>query len=423
MNMIKQWWIYTQLEMKRCMKMMAKAVLSMLIILAGSIGCIAAISTFFLKSSVFEPVKVAVVIPEDESVTKMIVQYISGMDSVSAICKFKYMGEDEAKTALENQEVQAAVILPEHLYEDMYVGGSADVQVFILNDQKVNTRLFKELLNDGVSMLKTAEAGVFATTQTASICKVQMDSSEVANYIAYAYLENAMQRNQIFASTVVSPFGKMSVVGFYMSAAMTIMILFIGMTFGFLYQKKEHAVAAKLKINGLGYFWQTATKMLVMTIMVWIIQNIVYMLCSGVSYLVYTDRLFGVSDLIKSFLTYESMARFEPIVCLEMFLTSAAVSAWFHLCYSLAGDGKRGHGLLLGINSIMVVCSGIIIPTAYMPEIFAKINAWTPVTVLNNAVASMLFGSLSGMQILGLIVWSMVACVAGTLITFERRDG
>lgn len=411
------------LEIKRCMKMMTKSVISMLVILCISIGGIAAISTFFMKSAVIDPVKVAVVIPEDETMTKMIVQYISGMDSVSAICQFKYMDEASAKTVLDKQEVEAAVVLPPNLYGDMYQGGSADVTVYILKSGKLNTQLFKELLNDGVSMLKTAEAGVFAAQETAGMYRAKMDGYEVANYIAYAYMEKALQRSQMFDTSVISPFGQMSMMEFYIAAAVTIIVLFVGLNFGFLYQKESRAVAQKLKINGIGCVQQSITKIAVMTMAVWLIQVYVYLIFVGITHL--PSHAIGngsVFNILQSVISYSSTVDFELRVCAQMLLSSAAVAVWFDLCYVIAGDGKRGQGLLFGLNCLLIFGAGIVVPKAYMPEIIRRIGDWLPVTLLHKTQASIMFDSLTGMQAILLIGWIlMIGTVATCIWAVERR--
>lgn len=413
------------------MKMMTKSVISMLVILCISIGGIAAISTFFLKSSAIAPVKVAVVVPEDETMTRMIVQYISGMDSVSAICQFKYMDETSAKTALAHQEVAAAVVLPPNLYENMYQGGSADVTVYILKSGKLNTQLFKELLNDGVSMLKTAEAGVFAAQETAGMYKTQMDDYEVANYIAYAYMEKALQRSQMFDTGVISPFGQMSMMEFYIASAVTIIVLFVGLNFGFLYQRESRAVAQKLKINGIGCVQQSITKITVMTIAVWMIQVCVYLIFAGITHFAGRLTLFaghsaghnGVLGLLQSVMAYSGVVDAEPGVCVKMLLSSVAVAVWFHLCYAIAGDGKRGQGLLLGLNCLMIFGAGIVVPKAYMPEIFRRIGDWMPVTFLHKTEASMMFDSLTGMQVILLLGWILIIGAVATWISAVERRG
>lgn len=411
------------LEMKRCMKMMTKSVISMLVVLCISIGGIAAISTFFMKSAVIDPVKVAVVIPEDETMTKMIVQYISGMDSVSAICQFKYMDETSALTVLDKQEVEAAVVLPPNLYGDMYQGGSADVTVYVLKSGKLNTQLFKELLNDGVSMLKTAEAGVFAAQETAGMYRARMDDYEVANYIAYAYMEKALQRSQMFDTSVISPFGQMSMMDFYIAAAVTIVMVFVGLNFGFLYQRESRAVAQKLKINGIGCVQQSITKIAVMTMAVWMIQVCVYLIFAGITHLPSHAAGNGsVLNTLQSVMAYSGIVNVEPGVCVEMLISSVAVAVWFHLCYVIAGDGKRGQGLLFGLNCLMIFGAGIVVPKAYMPEIIRRIGDWLPVTLLHKTESSIMFDSLTGMQAILLIGWIlMIGTVATCILAVERR--
>ena len=160
-----------------------------------------------------------------------------------------------------------------------------------------------------------------------------------------------------------------------------------------------------------------------MTVAVWLIQVCVYLIFSGLTHFAgHSSGLDGVLGLLQSAMAYSGVLDIEPEVCAQMLLTSVAVAAWFHLCYALAGDGKRGQGLLLELNSIMVLCAGIVIPKAYMPEILKRVSTWIPVTFLHRTEASMLFDSLTGMQVLLVLGWTLIVGALATWIaSFERR--
>ena len=130
----------------------------------------------------------------------------------------------------------------------------------------------------------------------------------------------------------------------------------------------------------------------------------------------------SVLNTLQSVMAYSGIVDVEPGVCVEMLISSVAVAVWFHLCYVIAGDGKRGQGLLLGLNCLMIFCAGIVVPKAYMPEIFRRISDWMPVTFLHKTEASMMFDSLTGMQVILLIGWILISgTVATWILAVERR--
>ena len=55
----------------------------------------------------------------------------------------------------------------------------------------LDTAIFRELLEDGVSMIRTAEAGVFAAMDTGKVYETEMESYEIAEFISYKYIDNA----------------------------------------------------------------------------------------------------------------------------------------------------------------------------------------------------------------------------------------
>ena len=48
--------------------------------------------------------------------------FLTGMESVRNICRFEYMEEKQVRTAVWEGKAQAAVILPEDFYQDIYEG-------------------------------------------------------------------------------------------------------------------------------------------------------------------------------------------------------------------------------------------------------------------------------------------------------------
>jgi len=102
------------------------------------------------------------VIDEKDENVKLITKVVSAMESVASICEFVYVGEEEAKELLAADELQAAIILPENFYEDVDSGYNTPVTVYVSENASLNQKVFQELLTDGVSLLRTSEAGVYS---------------------------------------------------------------------------------------------------------------------------------------------------------------------------------------------------------------------------------------------------------------------
>ena len=78
--------------------------------------------------------------------------------------------------------------------------------------------------------------------------------------------------------------------------------------------------------------------------------------------------------------------------------------------YALAGNSLQGAAVVLAMNLVMVIGSGLLVPAAYLPDIVRKIGEWMPLSAWSSYHLNLMFGTVSlkeMLQLLGL-------CAAGT---------
>lgn len=400
---MRTFFVYLLLEYKRSVKVLLKSAGSLLLMMLFTAAGVLAVSHVLLQSQIFRAIEVGVVIPEEETETRMVVQFISAMESVKSICSFCYMEEEEAEERLRTGEVQAVIALPERFYYDMYTEGKAHTVVSFPKETALNVQVFRELLMDGVSLLKTAEAGVFASKETAKTWQAQMDEYELANFISYIYIENAFQRGDIFQKNVCSPLGQMDLYQYYFAAATAVILLMSGLNMSFLYQKQSRAVEQKLGVLGLRRIRLAVIKVLVMGNVLWILGAFLY----------------GMSCLACHLLG-SSFIWFDQTVLLALIPACMGIAVYFHLVYSLFGKGIQGAVFLLSVNSLMLLCSGAVIPAAYLPELVGKAGAYLPLNFLNQYCADMIFGTVRTEQVLAMVCWSIAGIGIGAVFSWNN---
>lgn len=384
--------------------MLTKSVFSLTIILCMTIAGTAAVSYAMLQSGVFDIVNVAVVIPEDQNESQMVAQYISGMESVSAVCDFKYMDEQSAQKALLSNEVQAVISLPESFYDDINSVQKASVYLYFPQKSSLNTKIFRELLGDGIHLLQAAEAGVFAATDTAQLYKSSMEKYEIATLISFIYMKSMMQRDDMFVSTVFSSLGEMTLFQYYYTAIMVIFLTMSGINFSFLYKKESRAVSQKLLLTGIGPVSQTLVKLLSMTGILWIPAAFIYF----------------ISCIIASY-TESNILDFRISVFAMLLFLCLGISAYFHLFYTLSGQGIQSNVLLLCVNVLMIICSGILIPSDYLPAAIQAVSKWLPLNFFDNFCADILFNNPDPIRWISMTVWIILAGSIGAILIYRKR--
>lgn len=399
---MKVFFDYLFLEYKKSLKVLIKSAVSFILVLFMICAGVVVLGYTLLQSQVFRTIDVAVVVPDDASELQMITQFMSAMDSVKSICSFNYMTQDEAMEELHDGKIQAVISLPENLYEDIYHGETASITVYFPEKTTLNIETFRELLNDGVDMLQSAEAGVFAAKDTAKVYKAQIKQSKIAKLISYAYIESAFDRNEVFNKTVFSPFGEMDLYQYYISAGISALLLMWGVNFSFLYQKQSKAVEQKLKIMGLGVFKLSVIKVLVMSGVLWILGS------CGYSLLCFVSSVAGLSVIW-----------FEGRVLLYMFIVALSLAVFFHMIYAAFGKGFQGSVFILSVNILMIICSGAIIPSVYLPSWAALAGAYMPLNFMNQFCADMMFATVTGTEFAGMISWIFIVFGIGVFFLWN----
>lgn len=342
---------YLWMELKRSIRILKKTLLNFILVIVMLTAGIAAVSYTMLQSRIFQQIEVGVAAPGEDSTTQLVVQFISAMKSVRSVCNFRYMDEESAREALEEGALQAVVLLPEDFYEDVDSGVNTPAQILIPENASLNVQVFRELLGDGVSLLQTAEAGVYATYDVLREEEAVMKAADIGDYLAEQYVIAALERRKLYEEQVVSPFGNMVSVQYYYLSICLVVLLMAGLNMGYLYRRQNRAVEQKLTVYGLNGWKSVLLKMLVMSLFVYVLSLLLY----------------GAGLWLTRYTALECVYWYSGALA-GLLLLSVAISAYFHMIYVLANDGVRGISVLLAVNVGMILVSGLILPTAYLPK-------------------------------------------------------
>lgn len=382
---MRTFFIYLFLEYKKSAKVLLKSTVSLLLAAVLLLGAAAVLSHVFFGSRMFQAIDVGVAVTEGEKETKAVLRFLSAMESAESVCNFRYFPENEAKEKLYEGEVQAVIVLPESLYEDMYSGEKGRIAVYLPEDPPFRVQVFRELLADGVSLLTTAEAGVLAASDLAGTDAIaygerdetgfpKMKPYEAANFISYEYIQCALGRDNMFDEYVYSPLGQMDLYQYYFAAAVSVLLLMSGLNYSFLYQGNSRAVEQKLRVMGLGTVKASFIKILVMANASWLLAVASYL--AGCLF-----SRWGKFDFIW----------FHGSALLLLIPVSIGAAFYFHAVYSVFGKGMQGAVFLLSVNAVMVLCSGVVIPLAYLPEAVRRVGQYLPLNFLRQYCAEVFF--------------------------------
>lgn len=400
---MRTFFTYFLLEYKKSIKVLLKSFGSTLMMLILIIAGTWAVSHFVFQSRIFEPVKVGMVVDEEDEKVKIITKVVSTMESVESICDFVYVDETEAKKLLAQNELAAAIVLPEDFYEDVDNGYNTPVTVYVSEEASLNQKVFQELLTDGVSLLRTSEAGVYSMLHVGKEYSAELSQRKIGDVISEIYIKEAFYRGRVFASNVCSALGKMELHEYYFSAAITLFLLMTGLNCSFLYRKKTKAVEDKLKISGVGPWKISIIKIVIMANLLWLLSVVFY----------------GVACFISEKMNV-SLFLFDGQTLLYLIPQCLAIAAYFHMLYAVSGKNGQGAVIVFAVNVFMILCSGSVIPVAYLPEIAGKIGKYLPLSFWNQYAAQAVFGQINAELLLVQAVIVLAATGIGAVASWKN---
>lgn len=401
---MKTWIAFFIVECKRTWKTLLKSIGSFCACLLLTAVLVAAFSAIMQNAQVFQKVNIGIAIPEGESISRLATQYISSMDSVRSVCDFYYLDEQEAVEQLKQGTLQAVVVLPEGFYHDVQVGINPPAQIYFPKDAAQNTQVFEELVTAGVSFLQTAEAGVYATLDTASYYGIELQGAGLGDTIAYLFVNQMLKRDSIYSARMLSSMGNLSVAEYYYAAGLVILLMMCGIQFGFLYGKRNRSVEDKLKIRGVGSIRQSVVKILVMTEFLYVTGLLYYF--AGI----------GIAGWTKTYFVF-----YQGTTWYALLLLCLGIAIYFHVLYELSGSSSQAAVFVFAVNVITIIGAGVLIPEAYQGKEIAGISHFLPMKYWNVYATGMLEGELSKEAVTGTVFFLFVGMVAGTLFSWRNE--
>jgi hypothetical protein len=355
---------YFHLTCKAALLNVASQITAILFLVLVTVLCCAGIAGYLYRVQIFKPVEISIVIPEGQEQVKLFSGIIESMDNVKSICKFSYDLPKQAKEKLEKQEVQAVITFPENFYEGVNDGTNTPAIITLSSTLPLKSGIFKELVQDGASLIGTAQAGIYAVTDEETLQKNAASKAEMEDRLTEIYLESAMQRGEIFAKEQVSAIGTATIAEYYASAAITILLLFSGMNYGFLFRKEAKTVTQKMRVYGIGCKEILAVRVFLMTLLTWI----------------WAVLLYGAASVTGNWLPQIGFD-FRIGTCLALFPVAFSMSCFFFLVYQAGRNAASSALFLFYGNALMILLSGCVLPVLYLPEQLQKIGACLPLAM------------------------------------------
>lgn len=410
---------YLYVELKKTIGMFPRMLLQAILLMI----LIGAIAFCGVKAMEKEPLavgaRIGVVVREENTVTKMALRYVENMESVSQICDFVQVPEEEGFRLLERREIAALVMLPEQLVEGIMNGQNPAVDVIFPKNAQLEAMLFRELTESGAGLLRVAQAQIYGAIDTAVEYGLTDQLSVMETEIDSYNLAFALDRLAMYDEETVSATGQMSVLQYYAASGIVLFVLLSGMAVYPVMQQEPLAFQKQLMRQGTGVMWQLFCK--------WMCGFVCMALFCGIALIII--ELAGIirpdiGMIIQSVPVSRryrySIGSYIGIILLVLI----TVTTLIRMLYSLSGSRTGGILLILLVTVIMIYLSGGFIPSVFLPQIMQSLGDRLPTSYMIHAVGGLFAGYRDGMLVrcvMGMVVYTTLFWVADYYIGWKKE--
>ncbi len=344
---------YARLEIKRVLLRLGVFLFVCILLMGVLGGCFFLTAKLLTERGELKKIRVAMVMEDGTEDSRssefdLMVRLASSMDSVRSVCTLEAMGFEEAKSALKNRELQAAILFPKSFYSDVMDGTNTPAKIVFPADSPFESGIFRELLLDGVSLISTAEAAIYSAEDAYTVYGGELSRRDMELMLTRIFTVTALERSHIFADRQEASLGEAAdLYGHYLAAALTVLSLLAPVFLAFLFTPEEFYLERRLVLYGVPGAAGRLLKLLLMVLLTW-----------GI------DLLFLLAlKSFDSFLPFPVSCSIHPVFLLVPVLGSCVFA---DTSYRFLGVSNGVLAILLAGFSQMLL-SGIVVPSVFLP--------------------------------------------------------
>lgn len=315
------------------------------------------------KPAILQPLRIAIVAEgEQGELVEAVMPLINQMDSIKGICQMRCISEKDARLGIQKGTYDVAVILDEDFYSEMNDYENPEVDFLMAEHSKANTVMFRELIQDGVALIRTTEAAMLSANKVLEEDGAAISKGESEQFLLETIITNAVMSSNTYDKIGVTDMAGYPMLAYYGASILIVSLLTCGVCFGRLYSSENHLVEQMLGRQGVGIFRLGIYHVLPMASLLFVL---------------------GVMELLIWRMVQPGSL---GIGIVSVAVLSLSIAAFFHMIYAWMGY-QSSSGMILSLSIvILVLLSGCLVPTVYFPEVLYRMSAFNPVNIWQNVL-------------------------------------
>lgn len=364
-------------------------------------------SQLLYKDKAVEPFGLAIVDYEDSQWTKMIIEAVEQMETVTRLCEIEVTDEVKAKSMLANGEVAAVITIPDHFVYDAMVGTNTPLVVEKHEGTMVEGIVVDKLITSATKLLSAAQAGIYATLDGYKIYGDQDPEhyDKLLQEINLIFAKKMLSRNSMFVQKEVVATGKLNpLVHYLISGFIVLMTLSLMLVMQIIEPLNQSEMLMRYKVAKVKGRWLILEKFSALFIFM--------ALLGGIS-------LTGIAIGIKQ-IDERVMWQIGPSQVGAGLLAISGLAA-MGVLIGMILKAREAYGLFIfAIVMVQAFLAGGLVPEVFLPEAINKVGYFT-----YHKYAIRLLGSFTGVPVekecyigMSLVV---LGCLGVSLMLLKKR--
>lgn len=314
------------------------------------VGLAAAIIITYFIPSENETVQVGLVNLDENEQTELIVQLIEHSSQLGSFIEIHSMTENEAKIAIENNEISAYITFPDNFTSHLMQGQSVEIPVTGNAKQHAESLMVNELIESVSRHIRASQANILAINSYAR--EFNMDDEERNDFVFEQFKEflfYTVGRDRVLMEREITNLATSSPIQYFTVGSWFILVSIWLLTIYILFTKENPTrLKNRMRLYGVLEIQQTIAKMFI-TIIV-------------------TASFAGLSFIALETILVETVILEDYI---RITLLTLLYSGIFVQCLAIIESLTQSHKLRLLVQSVFtfvsIIISGAIIPVIYYP--------------------------------------------------------
>lgn len=242
---------YFRLLIKRAFKIFPAILLVTVIVL----GCLATAGGVLLKSTLTgekqQKISIGVVGDLESSYLDIGLYALQNMDSSRFYVELVNLTEEEAKTALDERQIQGYILVPENYINNLYLGINAPAKYITLNGPKTLGAMFSEEIVKIVSELVIESQNGMYSMQDLSLVYDDEDYYDNTNTLMLSYMNFILNRTEMYEINDLGIADSLSLGGYYVCGIATLFLLLWGVSCNRLFSSRNLSYHRLLNSSGI----------------------------------------------------------------------------------------------------------------------------------------------------------------------------